>query len=161
MMMQMVEAYINEEGSGCKGAFLFLDMEKAFDRVSYAFTKRGLKALGFGPNFRKWVGMMYNEDRPPRRGMYVNGYYSEWFDIKSGVAQGYPLSPLLFLIVAEALNTSFEMEPGLKGIQIGKRYYKLSQFKISPDLDLSPWPPWPRSGLIRPASQDQTYFEHV
>ena len=67
MMMQMVEAYINEEGSGCKGAFLFLDMEKAFDRVSYAFTKLGLKALGFGPNFRKWVGMMYNEDRPPIR----------------------------------------------------------------------------------------------
>ena len=128
MMMQMVEAYINEEDSGRKGAFLFLDMEKAFDRVSYAFTKRGLKALGFGPNFRKWVGMMYNEDRPPRRRMYVNGYYSEWFDIKSGVAQGCPLSPLLFLVVAEALNVSFAMEPGLKGIQIGKNYYKLSQF---------------------------------
>ena len=60
--------------------------------------------------------------------MYVNGYYSERFDIKSGVAQGCPLSPLLFLVVAEALNTSFEMEPGLEGIQIGKRYYKLSQF---------------------------------
>jgi fermentation-respiration switch protein FrsA (DUF1100 family) len=88
---------LNEEDSGRKGAFLFLDMKKAFDRVSYAFTKRGLKALGFGPNFRKWLGMMYNEDRPPRRRMYVNGSYSEWFDIKSGVAQGCPLSPLLFL----------------------------------------------------------------
>jgi hypothetical protein len=72
--------------------------------------------------------MMYNEGRPPRRRMYINGYYSEWFGIKSGVAQGCPLSPLLFLVVAEALNTSFEMEPGLEGIQIGKRYYKLSQF---------------------------------
>ena len=56
--MRMIESYINDEPSTRKGAFLFLDMEKAFDRVSYEFTKKGLQALGFGPRFRKWVGMM-------------------------------------------------------------------------------------------------------
>eukprot|EP00966_Prymnesium_polylepis_P024937 575038-Prymnesium_polylepis.1 len=67
-------------------------MEKAFDRVSYEFTKRGLDAYGFGRKFRKWVGMMYDETSPPKRRMYINGYYSEWFPIRSGVAQGCPLS---------------------------------------------------------------------
>ena len=56
------------------GLFLFLDMEKAFDRVSYSFLNDGLESLGFGPRFRRAVNMMYNEDRPPTRRMYVNGY---------------------------------------------------------------------------------------
>ena len=81
-----------------------------------------------GDNFCKWVGMMYNTEKAPKRRMYVNGYYSEWFDIKSGVAQGCPLSPLLFLIVAEALKISFDMEKKLKGIDVMGKKYKLSQF---------------------------------
>ena len=44
--------------------------------------------------------MMYNTDVPPQRRIYANGYYSEWFPIKSGVAR-MSLSPLLFLIVGQ------------------------------------------------------------
>ena len=40
MLLRLVEAYINEEPEERKGIFLFLDMEKAFDRVSYEFTKK-------------------------------------------------------------------------------------------------------------------------
>eukprot|EP00966_Prymnesium_polylepis_P142903 3299273-Prymnesium_polylepis.2 len=102
-------------------------MEKAFDRVSYDFTLRGLKALGFGPKFRKWVGMMYDPNNAPKRRMYVNGYYSEWSTIKSGVAQGCPLSPLLFLVVAQALKFAIYSEKRLHGIKVGSKSYKLSQ----------------------------------
>ena len=62
---------------------LFLDMEKAFDRVSYDFTLRGLESLGFRPKFRKWVGMMYDTNNAPQRRMYVNGYYSVPWTISS------------------------------------------------------------------------------
>ena len=31
---------------------LFLDMEKAFDRVSYDHVNESLEVLGFGPRFR-------------------------------------------------------------------------------------------------------------
>ena len=71
---------------------------------------------------------MYDTNNAPRRRMYINGYYSDEFQIKSGVAQGCPLSPLLFLIVAEALRVSIDMETGFKGIKVGSSYYKLSQF---------------------------------
>ena len=45
---------------------------------------------------------------PPKRRIYANGYYSDWFDIKSGVAQGCPISPLLFLIIAQALRVAMD-----------------------------------------------------
>ena len=86
MLTRLIEGYINEDGEGREGIMLFLDMEKAFDRVSYDFTLRGLEAIGFGKKFRKMVGMMYDTNNAPKRRMYVNGYYSEWFTIKSGVA---------------------------------------------------------------------------
>ena len=48
------------------------------------------------------------------------------FDLER--AQGCPLSPLLFLVVAEGLRVSLDMEAGFKGIKVGTSYYKLSQF---------------------------------
>ena len=60
--------------------------------------------------------------------MYVNGHYSEWFHIRSGVAQGCPLSPLLFLICAEALNIAVMQEKQMRGIEVNGTWYKISQF---------------------------------
>ena len=84
MLMNLIEAYINDEDYDRKGVMLFLDMEKAFDRVSFRFLMDAMKALGFGENFRDTIGMMYNNDDPPLRRVYANGYYSKWFPIHSG-----------------------------------------------------------------------------
>ena len=48
MMMNLVETYINEgDDESKKGIMVFLDMEKAFDRVSYDFLlKREGLAMG-------------------------------------------------------------------------------------------------------------------
>ena len=71
MVMRMVEAYVNEENMDRKGIMLFLDMEKAFDRVSYDFINKGIDAVGFGKHFRNMVGLMYDPTDPPKRRMYV------------------------------------------------------------------------------------------
>ena len=92
------------------------------------FTIQGLKAIGFTGKFMAWIKMMYDEQKAPQRRIYMNGYYSDWFSIKSGVAQGCPISPLLFLVVAEALRNSILMEPKLKGIKIHETNYLISQF---------------------------------
>lgn len=65
-------------------------MEKAFDQVSYEFLNRGVEAVGFGPKFAATIGLMYSIAKPPKRRTYVNGYYSSWFSLKSGVAQEQP-----------------------------------------------------------------------
>ena len=128
MTLNLIEAWINEEPEDREGLFLFLDMEKAFDRVSYKYLNDAMEALAFGPNFRRAVGLMYDEASPPKRRILANGYYSDWFEIKSGVAQGCPLSPLLFLLVAEGLKISMDMQSKFKGIKIGDRHHKISQF---------------------------------
>ena len=128
MLLQLIEAYINEEPLDRKGMMIFLDMEKAFDRVSFKFLRKALRAVGFGENFVSWVSMMYNEDNAPKRRMYVNGYYSHWFRIQSGVAQGCPLSPLLFLLVAEALKLALEDNDNITGIQVGDTTSLISRF---------------------------------
>ena len=105
-----------------------LDMEKAFDRVSFQFLLSSMESLGFGKDFIGYVNLMYGVNAPPKRRIYANGYYSKWFPIKSGVAQGCPLSPLLFLIVGQAIKISFDLETQLKGIEINENFYKLLQF---------------------------------
>ena len=136
MLLHMIEAWVNDDADSRKGVFIFLDMEKAFDRVSFDFLLTSMEALGFGPRFIEAVKMMYNSDAPPQRRIYANGYYSEWFPIKSGVAQGCPLSPLLFLIVGQALKISLDLQPGLKGILIRGKHYKLLQFADDTSLML-------------------------
>ena len=48
MLMNLTKAYINDDCDNRQGLLIFLDMEKAFDRVSYDFTMRGMDAIGFG-----------------------------------------------------------------------------------------------------------------
>ena len=128
MLMNMVEAYMNDEDHPERGnLMIFLDMEKAFDRVSYDFLLQAAEAVGFGPRFLRTIRMMYSDTSPPKRRIYANGHYSEWFPIQSGVAQGCPLSPLLFLLVAQALYVAVE-QSDFQGTKIGGRQIKISQF---------------------------------
>ena len=48
--------------------------------------------------------------------------------IQSGVAQACPLSPLLFLVVAEALRVSVDLEMGLEGVNIGYVLFSILWF---------------------------------
>ena len=57
----------------------------------------------------------------------INGEKLKAFRLKSGLRQGFPLSPLLFKIVLEVLATAIREEKEIKGIQFGKEV-KLSLF---------------------------------
>ena len=41
-------------------AFIFLDQEKAFDRVNHNFLYKTMKAFGIGETFIKWVSTIYS-----------------------------------------------------------------------------------------------------
>ena len=144
MLLKLIEEYVNDDCLNRKALMVFLDMEKAFDRVSYDFLLKGLTAVGFGPTFVNTIKLMYSADNPPQRRIYANGYYSDWFGIKSGVAQGCPVSPLLFLIVAQGLRISLELE-GVKGVSIGDITTFISQFADDTTLILK------NSGQLEPA----------
>jgi hypothetical protein len=52
----------------------------------------------------------------------------EAIQLKSGIRQGWPLSPYLFNIVLEVLPRTIRKQKEIKGIQIGNEEVKISLF---------------------------------
>ena len=82
----------------------FVDLEKAFDRVPRKAIWWALRKFGVEEWIVRLVQGMYANARSRVR---VGEGYSEEFEVKVGVHQGSVLSPLLFIIVLEALSREF------------------------------------------------------
>ena len=82
----------------------FVDLEKAFDRVPRKVIWWALRKLGVEEWIVRLVQGMYANARSCVR---VGSGFSEEFAVKVGVHQGSVLSPLLFIIVLEALSREF------------------------------------------------------
>ena len=67
-----------------KGMFVFLDLEKAFDRVSWKYMKAAVAKLGFGKDFQKWIGILYDETDGPTRQIKINGHLGRKFKLNCG-----------------------------------------------------------------------------
>jgi len=74
---------------------IYLDFQKAFDKVPHCRLISKLKAHGITGNILRWIEHWLN-GRKQR--VVINGYLSEWINILSGVPQGSVLCPLLFVI---------------------------------------------------------------
>ena len=86
--------------------FAFVDLEKAFDRVPREILWWSLRKVGVEEWVVRVVQSMYHDARSKVR---VNGSYSDSLDVKVGVHQGSVLSPLLFVIVLEAISCEFRI----------------------------------------------------
>ena len=126
MLCKLIQAYLDETDE--EGLLLFLDIEKAFDSVSHEYLYRAAKAAGLGKDMMQWIDLLYNPAAPMYRRTQVNGHHSDYFPIKSGVAQGCPLSPILFLFVTEGLTRLIQDHTDYHGIVVNGTEHRLSQF---------------------------------
>ena len=112
---------------GVSGAILSLDQEKAFDRVEWSYLTKVLVRMGFGESFRSWVRLLYTE---VFSAVTVNGFVTEQFPVSRGVRQGCPLSPLLYVLVAESLACAIRADPKIDGFPLpgGNKHVKVSQY---------------------------------
>ena len=85
----------------------FIDLEKAFDRVPWDVIWWAMRKLGIDKWLVRLVQSMYMDVRSRVR---VGDVYSEEFGVGVGVHQGSILSPLLFIIVLEALSREFRTD---------------------------------------------------
>ena len=56
--------------------------------------------MGFGPSFLHWVRLFYTGVQSC---VNVNGYLSSFFVLSRVVRLGWPLSPMLYVLVSEVL----------------------------------------------------------
>ena len=102
-----------------------IDVEKAFDKVQHPFMIKTLSKVGVEGAYVNIIKAIYER---PAANIIHKGKKLKAFPLRSGMRQGYSLSPLLFNIILEVLATAIKQGKEIKGIQIGKEEVKLSLF---------------------------------
>ena len=116
------------------GLLLFIDFEKAFDTIEWPFIEKTLKYYNFGDSLTSWIKLFYT-DISSR--IQNNGWSSDFFLLTTGVRQGCPLSPYLFLLCAEILGAAVRRDDEVKGIQTYGKECKVSQYADDTTLILN------------------------
>uniref|UniRef100_A0AAV1UCY8 Reverse transcriptase domain-containing protein n=1 Tax=Peronospora matthiolae TaxID=2874970 RepID=A0AAV1UCY8_9STRA len=88
---------------------MFLDFEKAFDRVIWDYMFRLLERMGFGTTFTRWIRLLYTD---PRAHLMINQNIQPALFPTRGVKQGDPLSFLLFILTIEPLGNLLRKHEG-------------------------------------------------
>ncbi|OOQ86154.1 putative reverse transcriptase [Penicillium brasilianum] len=95
-------------GRGKKASMLLLDVAGAYDNVSHERLLHNIKQLRLG-QFEQWIASFLS-NRSTR--IKLPGYLSDSFPTPTGIPQGSPISPILFLLFNAPLITACGLRTG-------------------------------------------------
>ena len=103
------------EDNEAPAAIIFLDQQKAFDRVEWEYLKLCLERFGFGEKFCRWILMLYKLGESC---IQTNGYISRFFKITRSMRQGCPIAAYLYILQSEPLSQTIRKSKHISGISI-------------------------------------------
>ncbi|GJZ86962.1 putative RNA-directed DNA polymerase, eukaryota, reverse transcriptase zinc-binding domain protein, partial [Tanacetum coccineum] len=126
-----------------------VDFEKSFDSVNWNFLLDIMRQMGFGLKWINWIASCLSS---ATISILINGSPSNEFSMERGLRQGDPLSPFLFLIVAEALQVTIlnACDKGIfKGVCLANSGNNISLLQFADDaLFFREWSSLNASNLI-------------
>ena len=70
-------SHTHAESKNIPGLLLFVDFEKAFDTIEWAFVEKTLHHFGFGSSFIKWINLFYSDIQS----CVINNGFSAFFSL--------------------------------------------------------------------------------
>ena len=107
------------------GLMVTIHFEKAFESLSWNFLFKTLEKFNFGESFIKWIRLFYTNISSS---IMNNGLATPLFSVGSGVRQGDPLSPYLFILALETLLTVIKPTRDIKGMGVENKEIKCIAF---------------------------------
>lgn len=94
-MLTVVDEWTKAIDEGEEVDIIYMDFQKAFDRVPYQRLLRKLSGLGITGVILKWIESLL---LGWKQRVHIKGTYTDWTDVLSGVPQGSVLGPILFVL---------------------------------------------------------------
>ena len=97
-----------------------VDFEKAFDKANWDVLYRIMEGFSIGPKYQKFLSILYKDAVGNVINYVINNgsWSSPSWQYKSGLQQGCPLSPYLFLLTCEYLRVTLVSNPDLEVITL-------------------------------------------
>ena len=117
------------------GMLIKLDLSKAFDRLSWQYLRSVLESFGFNKHWVNWILKLTSSSF---FSILVNDTPSRPFHSTRGIRQGDPLSPFLFVIMAEVL-VAISKQRSLKVHLLGCHFITFTRHPRISSLSMIPF----------------------
>ena len=112
-MIDYIIEFVDNEDE--EGVIIFVDQQKAFDRMEWGWLNYVMECFNFGLKFREWVYMLFKKGKTCIK---TNDFISNFFAISRSARQGCLAAPIVYIIQAEPMACAIRNTPEIHGIKL-------------------------------------------